>query len=137
MIKEVIICLISLVTILIGNNVTQTYTQTSMNEASNQLEEIKLNIKSPIDGNIDKENIDNFYIEGKVNDIHNYWDLKHDSLAYFLEHDELEKIETSLTHLRSNIETKEYEEAILDIDTTIYLLNHLEDKTAFKLENIF
>ena len=58
-------------------------------------------------------------------------------LAYYIEHDELEKIELYLTALKSNIETKEYNQAVVEVDSCIFILKHIEEKYSFNLQNIF
>ena len=62
---------------------------------------------------------------------------KHDKLAYFIEHDELEKVETDLVSIKSYIETQEYEQAVGELDKGAFVLKHIEDKYAFNLQNIF
>ena len=69
--------------------------------------------------------------------IYNNWEEKYTKLAYFIEHDELEKVEDGLTQIRSNIEMEEHQEAVVQLDSTMFILSHLEDKLEFKLENIF
>ena len=65
------------------------------------------------------------------------WENRYDKLAYFIEHDELEKVKTDLTALNSFIETKEYAEAISELDKCVFVLKHIEDKYAFNLQNVF
>ena len=79
-----------------------------------------------------KENIKN-----KKEEIKKEWENIHDKLAYFIEHDELEKVKTDLTALNSFIETKEYAEAISELDKCVFVLKHIEDKYAFNLQNVF
>lgn len=65
------------------------------------------------------------------------WQEKHDKLAYFIEHDELEKVETELIVIKSYIETEDYEESISELDKGVFILKHIEDKYAFNLQNVF
>ena len=58
-------------------------------------------------------------------------------MAYFIEHDELEKVDTNITALKSFIETNEYAEAISELDKSVFVLRHIEEKYAFSLENVF
>ena len=58
-------------------------------------------------------------------------------MAYYIEHDELEKVRTNLTELKSHTETEEYEEAINDLDKSVFVLEHIEEKSEFNLKNIF
>lgn len=131
MYKENIICTVIIVLIIIGNIITQKYTKTSVEETSATLTELREEITkedNEINGNEAKEKIDK---------IHEMWDQKHDLLAYYIEHDELEKVETNLTWLRSFIESKEYSDALAELDKTVFVLRHIEDKNKFNLQNVF
>ena len=72
-----------------------------------------------------------------MEEIKKSWEARHDKLAYFIEHDELEKVETDLTSLKSFIETNSYSEATSELDKSVFVLQHIEDKYAFNLENVF
>lgn len=126
--KEIIISLIIIISITIGNKITQNYTKYSVEETSNLLISLKEDIVS-------SENSEN--IQNKINNIHNQWDEKHNKLAYYIEHDELEKVETNLTALKSYVEMGEETESVNKVDETIYILRHIEEKNKFNLENIF
>ena len=62
---------------------------------------------------------------------------QHDKLAYYIEHDELEKVDTAIINMKSYIETKEYSSAVANLDEGKFILEHIEDKNAFNLVNIF
>jgi len=128
MLKEIIICIVIIVTIVFGNNATQNYTVNSVDSLTVKLEEIKRDVEN----NFDKE-----MLKQKTQDLNNDWEQIHDKLAYFIEHDELEKVETDIVSLTSFIETEEYNEAISELDKAVFMLKHIEDKYAFNLQNIF
>lgn len=69
--------------------------------------------------------------------IYKQWEQRHDKLAYFIEHDELEKVETEFVAMKSYIEAKDYEEATSELDKSVFILKHIEDKYDFNLQNIF
>ena len=69
-------------------------------------------------------------IQFKINEIHH-------KLSYYIEHDEIEKVETYYTACKSLIKTKDYNLAINEIKKTIFVLNHMTDKYSFSLDNIF
>ena len=130
--KEAIICIVIVITITVGNVITQNYTVETVEGLSKKLEELKediINIEK--DENMEKQAND------KIEKIMEDWENRHDKLAYYIEHDELEKVETNLTGMKSFIETKEYSEAISELDKNVFILKHIEDKYAFNLENIF
>lgn len=131
--KEIIVCIIIVIAIIVGNIVTQNYTVKSIGILSEELEELKKDVIEEEDnGEEVNENIKN-----KKEEIKKEWENRHDKLAYFIEHDELEKVKTDLTALNSFIETKEYAEAISELDKCVFVLKHIEDKYAFNLQNVF
>ena len=130
MLKESIICIILVIAIFIGNNVTQNYTKESAKELSNKLSELKENIL-----NIEGEDLNQ--LKDKMEGVKEEWESRFYKLAYYIEHDELEKVENNLTGISSFIEMKEYAEAISELDKGVFVLKHIQDKYAFSLENIF
>lgn len=128
MTKEIIICIIIVVLIFIGDVVTQNYTNDSIIEACEKLNILREEL-------IKEENSEN--LEQSIIEIHNNWNNRHKKLAYYIEHDELEKVETDLTTLKGYIEIKEFEDAVVELDKTVYLLEHIKHKNIFNLENIF
>ena len=129
MLKETLISLFSIILIVVGNNVTQNYAKETMDDISNQLQELR-QIET-------QEEVNNEEAKSKADEIYNNWEEKYTKLAYFIEHDELEKVEDGLTQIRSNIEVEQHEEATVQLDSTMFILSHIEDKLSFKLENIF
>ena len=128
MFKETIICIVIAVSIIFGNNITQKYTKESIQELSGTLNSLKEQL---LQEQVQEENYNK-----DLKKIEDDWEKRHDKLAFFIEHNELEKIETALTAMKSYIETNEYEESINEVDKSIFLLKHIEDKYAFNLQNI-
>lgn len=129
MIKELIISILIIVLIFVGDAVTQNYTKQSIEEVSVDLKELREEL---IEDDINFERVKN-----SIDKIHDNWDDKYEKLAYYIEHDELEKVKTELTSLRGYIEKEEYSEAFADVDRSIYILEHIKDKNSFNLKNIF
>ena len=131
MIKELIISIVIVVSIFIGNAVTENYTKESITETTQSLASLREEIIK------DEKDIDNEVAKKKVYDIYEKWSLRHEKLAYYIEHDELEKVKTELTELKGYIEKEEYSNALPDLDKSVYILEHIKDKTALNLKNIF
>lgn len=129
--KEIIVCIFIIVLIIVGNVVTQKYTVESVESLADQLSDLKSDIFK------EEENIERDSIKDKIKQIEDNWESRHDKLAYYIEHDELEKVETNLTSLRSFIEANENSEAVSELDKSVFVLKHIEDKYAFNLQNIF
>ena len=132
--KEIIICIIVVIAISIGNIITQQYTKESVSTLSNDLEELKLDLNNKIKNEEEKANDE---LSNSIDKITKDWESRHDKLAYYIEHNELEKVEDNLTGLDSLVSTEEYAEAIKELDKCIFILRHIEEKYAFNLENIF
>ena len=129
MLKEMIICIIIVVVIFFGNSTIQKYTKESVSEISNGLMQLREDLTN--------QNVENNKAKEKMNEVYSKWEKKHDKLAYFIEHDELEKVETDLVSIKSYIETQEYEQAVGELDKGAFVLKHIEEKYAFNLQNIF
>lgn len=134
MLKEFIICTIIIIMIFIGNGLTQGYSEDSiesMNQKLVNLEEMINKDKSEI-SNDDKEKI-----KMAEEEISKQWEEMFSRLAYYIEHEELEKFSKNLENIKTYIKIEKYEEAIKEIREGIFILNHIEDKYSFNLQNIF
>ena len=131
MLKELIISIIIIVLIIVGNVITQNYTKESIEETSSYLRELREDLIK------DEEEIDSDLPKQKLDEIQQKWDIRYEKLAYYIEHNELEKVETGLAGIRGYIDKEEYTEVIPEIDKSIYILEHIKDKNALNLKNIF
>lgn len=129
MLKETVICVISVMIIILGNNITNSYANDSMNYISSELGDLRKIVLEDNDSNEKSKN--------KIDEIFNQWYQIYNKLAYFIEHDELEKVQDNLTQIKSNIEMEEKQETIVTLDSTVFILKHIEEKLDLKLENIF
>ena len=127
MYKEMIISVILVILIFIGDFITQKYTKDTVSSLIDEFGKLEQSLINAL-----KEDS-----EIEVNEIEQKWDKAHDKLAYYIEHDELEKVETNLTSCKSLAETENYDLAISELEKTVFVLNHITDKYAFNLENIF
>lgn len=126
MAKELIISIFIVIVIVTGDCVTQNYTNESINETSASLMELRKNLV--------KDDVNSEQLAKSIND---EWSNRHKMLAYYIEHNELEKVETNLSALIGYIEVHQNEEAIVELDRTVYILGHIKNKNVFNLENIF
>ena len=129
MYKEWIICIIVILLVVITNIITQNYTENSVEFMNGKLEVLKEELL--------KEELEKKNVQNQMEDVMNKWKEKYEKLAFFIEHDELEKVETGLTSLKANIEVEQYEECIPDLEKSIFILNHIKEKFKFNIKNIF
>ena len=127
MYKEVVICMVVIVVIVSLDIFTQKYTRNTTSDITQIFADLK--------GDMLKEDKDK--INEKVKILDEKWRQKHDRLAYYIEHDELEKVDTAIVSLKSYVETDDYSSAIAELDEGKFILEHIQKKYAFNLENIF
>lgn len=128
MTKETIICLVLIVAIFVLDYITQSYTENIANDFFAKIDNMKSSIQ---------ENKTHDELEESMEEIDSSWESAHNRLAFFIEHRELEKVETSFVNLRSFIETYDYSMALSKLDETSFLLEHIKDRNKFSLENVF
>lgn len=126
MFKEVVISIIIVISIISLDLITQDYAKESIDQTSTMLSDLKEKIKKEED-----------QINSNLEKVTSEWNGKRTKLAYFIEHDELEKVDTNLTNLASYIEVGDLDMAINSIDEAKYILEHIKQKNKFALENIF
>lgn len=127
MYKEIIIVILVIALIIWLDIITNNYTKTSVSILSDELNILRENILQE-----DKENA-----QTQMVNIKNIWEKRYNILVYYIEHDELEKVETELTSLAAFLNVEEYGECISELDKTIFILEHIEEKEKFDVRSIF
>ncbi len=127
MFKEAIIAFIIIIGIFCGDFITQSYTKQTVEKLTSELNSLKENLLL--------DEFDDAKIQAQK--IKDYINESHSKLSYYLEHNEIEKVETNYTVCKSFVEQGEKNAAIAELEKTIFVLNHMTDKYSFSLENIF
>lgn len=126
MYKEITISVILLVFIFTANYFTRNYTQKSIEEVTQNLESLKTEMLEK--GEQTGE---------KYDELEKIWLEKYEVLAYYIEHDELEKVSSELFQLKGSIQTDQVDEGIPTIENCKFILDHIKDKDKFEIKNIF
>ena len=132
MTKELIISVIIVVVIIAGDIFTTKYTNKSIETTTQSLSEIREEIEKK-----NEEEIDADKLKEQIKNIRNDWNKRHKKLAIYIEHDELEKIETNLAGLNGYLDKEEYGDSMAQLDISVYVLEHIKNKTTLSLINIF
>ena len=153
--KELIIVIIIVIAIIILDTITHNYTKTNFAKINEQLEKIK-----EISENIDKiekgqESVENTdtqnnvenekdmnpekqqELQEKIKTMEEDWKTINNKTALYIEHEELEKANVSMVKLKSYIQLEEYTEAIPELENCKYILDHIRDKEAMQIINLF
>ena len=62
-----------------------------------------------------------FNLQSDMKKVKEKWEERYKILAFYIEHDELEKVETELTRLEADLGVEEYKHCISELDTTIFI----------------
>ena len=127
--RELIIVSIIIVCIIIASIIAQNNTKKEIADIDNQLKNFKTEIIENKKGyNELNEEIDKIY---------DNWVEKDKILSLYLEHNELEKINLSLKTIKGFVEVDITNESVQEIEKCIATLDHIEEKQAFNIKNIF
>lgn len=129
MYKELIISAIIIVIIFFTDYITQKYTDSAINEAIKDISGIQEAIK--------QDDVQNDIALKNANEKYDKWLEHHNILAFYIEHNELEKVETNFVAGKSYIEKAKYEDANSELEKTKYVLEHINDKYSINWANIF
>ena len=127
--KEAIVTCIIVIVILIAECITQKYTNKQLGVVEQNLKELKSDI---LEGKAEEEKLIK-----KTDDIYNEWEQRNEYLSYYLEHDELEKVNTQIILIKGYLESDSPQDAIPGLEEGLYIIDHIKEKQAFNLKNIF
>lgn len=128
MYKELVVSIIILIGIFGLNYITQKNTDNTVRIMCESLEIIKQDIT--------EENVNKEIAQEHIEETYSTWEKEDNKMAYYIEHDELEKVKTALTSLKSLVDVEEYSQAVESTDKCIYILDHIHEKERFTLGNI-
>ena len=124
--KEIVITVIILVAIIGLNAFVGKYVDDKLNYVLSELNDLR-----PL---VEEEKYEE--AKQKINEIDEYWKKSEDIVSFFVEHDELEKVMTEYTSLKTYCKL-EQEEAFEALDKMAFIIKHIEEKDDLKLKNIF
>ena len=84
----------------------------------------------------ESKKIESKELKQKSEDIYKEWLGMNDTLTFYIEHDELEKVNVQLERIIANFNVDSTEDAVPEIKETINILRHIEKKQRLTLRNI-
>ncbi len=127
--KEIIIIIGILIIIFAGSIITQMYLNKTSALLIDKLENIKRDIEN--------EEFDREKVGKKAEEMYSEWEKINEKWSVIILHDEIDLIETALIKMKAEIKSGEIEDSMAEIDTSIFLLNHIKEKEKTSLKNIF
>ena len=138
--KELIIVIIIVIAIIILDTITHNYTKNNFAKINEQLEQIKKISKNIAKEEKERESDKNSKqqeLQEKIKIMEEDWQAINKNTAFYIEHEELEKVNTSMIKFKSYIQLEEYTEAIPELENCKYILDHIRDKEAMQIINLF
>lgn len=127
MYKEIIIIIVVIALVVGLDIISNNYLKESVEELSKELNELK----TPI---LEEKKSD---AQNQMQKIKKIWKEKYKVLAFYIEHDELEKVETELVRLSSDIDMEDYKHCLNELNTSIFILEHIQHKEELDIISIF
>lgn len=140
--KEIIIVIIIVIAIISADILTQKYTKNGFENINDQLDAIKVigkeleELKESQNAILESQEKKK-RLEEKIENMQNDWKKINKTTAFYIEHDELEKVNASMIKFKSYFELEEYSEAIPELEDCKYILNHIKEKEAMQFINLF
>ena len=124
--KELIISAIVVIFLIIANILIGNFIDGKMNQTVSILEEVKKGI----------QNDDFAMAKQKLDEAENFWNESEEIISFFVEHNELEKVNTEFAALRAYVQLEE-DEALENLNKVSFIIEHIEEKDDLRLKNIF
>ena len=129
--RDILIIIFIIIAIFGGGIYTEIYLNRTADEMSRNLENLK---KQAITA---KETQNREKIKKEIKKIENKWDEISEVWSVIVVHQEIDNIENALVKSKSNIENGELEDALQEIETAIFFINHVKEREKVCLKNIF
>ncbi len=127
--KEFTIIFIILIIIVGGAIYTNNYLNDSSQKMVSMLEDLKQKVGHK-ENNMEE-------LKTEVEKVYDEWENTEKKWAFIVLHSELDLIETSFVKMKAQIEEGELKKSMEEIETSIFLVNHISEKEKFCLKNIF
>ncbi len=129
--KEIIGIIIIIAVVGTASFLLQKYLDDTSDEILSKLENLKKEIKREQKmSNKEEALLMAEEVDKKWDDINNIWSM-------IVVHQELDNIKLSILEVKSAIESEAFDDALEEIDKTIFLAGHIREKESLKLKNIF
>lgn len=122
--KEYVILFFIIVFVILIEIITDNITNKSITDINSTIEELESALESGV-------------AEEKIKNLCSSWKKEEDKLAFYMEHDELEKVGVLVDNIKSDIANDSMNEINEKVDEIKFLLEHVKNKQKIELKNIF
>ena len=127
MYKEILIIVVVIILVVGLDIITNKYTKETLRILSSDLNGLRKAI-------LDEDKIKS---KEQMKEIKQNWEERYKILAFYIEHDELEKVETQMVMLEADIEVEEFKHCVSELETIIFILEHIQEKEKMHFRSVF
>lgn len=128
--KEIVALVFIIIFLIVSDLYVSRYTQNSIEKMDKKMDEI-INLVLNYEDYTKEEQLD------KIKTFEKDWKNVEEKLAYFAEHDELEKVSVAITLMEANMEMDMKEDAYEKMQEIKFRIEHIKTKQKFALNNLF
>lgn len=129
--RDATIIIAIIIIILTGDINTKKYLSASSEELTEALENLKQNTITA------KQTNDREKIKSEIQEIEKKWDKTSNIWSMIAVHQEIDNIEQALTKTKSSVDDGDLEEALEEIETAKFFVEHVKEREKLSLKNIF
>ena len=130
-VKESIIIIAVIILVIAASIISQNYLKQSSDMLLGKLETLKTEIQNAKQTGALENAI------GLSENVLNNWEEINKNWSMLVVHEELDLIELSLIGVKASVESGSAEDALQEIDKSLFLVGHIKEKESFKIKNIF
>ena len=129
--KDTLIIIIILLLIILGNHFTNKYLKDTTDELVKNLTQLREHVIEA------KETDERDNIKDEMEKMEESWEKTSEIWSVIVMHQEIDNIEQALIKTKSIINDGNIEDAIPEIETAIFFVQHVKQREALMLKNIF
>lgn len=130
--KELIVVITILIIAVLVNFFVDRYTDRSISSLNTKLEAV-----ANMANEINSENGEQDTVVTDFKNVSEEWEKVKSKMAFYIEHDELEKVSTSIVAIEEFLKLGSYDDAIPEIKKCMFILEHIKEKQSFSIINLF
>ena len=129
--KEVIIVILIIAIIFTVNAISQKFTTESVQRITKDLDELESMAKE------NEESKNKEEISKIIEKVKSDWSNINYIMSCYIEHDEMEMVNSSMVKFETAFNLDEYNEGIIELENCKYILKHIKEKESIRIINFF
>ena len=136
--KKIWVIVVVIFLVILLDFITENYTSKVVKEMLQNLNKLNQSIENGyVDNELLVDKIEKENIKEISKKVLKKWRNRENTLLFYIEHDEIEKVSDKINLLNKQIEIENYTDAISSINEVKFLLDHITEKQCLTWKNLF